>query len=178
MKPSEASEQTIFDGARQMPDAQARASYLEAACAGDPKLRERVENLLKASLRADQFLAGHPLELGEAARQTMPIGPLSEGPGTIIDKYKLLEKLGEGGFGVVYMAEQKQPVKRRVALKIIKIGMHRRIVSTLALTPALSPMERVSGGGIHGKWAPRKCRRISRIWRWRATWRWRRSGRR
>ena len=55
-------------------------------------------------------------------------GCVTEGPGTVIDKYKLLEKLGEGGFGVVYMAEQREPVKRRVALKIIKIGMDTREV--------------------------------------------------
>jgi hypothetical protein len=56
------------------------------------------------------------------------VPPLSEGPGTVIDNYKLLEKLGEGGFGVVYMAEQRQPIKRRVALKIIKVGMDTREV--------------------------------------------------
>src|SRR6266568_1940392 len=128
MKPSDASEETIFDAARQMPDPQARASYLNAACAGNPILRQRIEDLLKAGLQADQFLAGDPLELGAAGRQTILVGPLSEGPGTVIGNYKLLEKLGEGGFGVVYMAEQKQPVKRRVALKIIKVGMDTREV--------------------------------------------------
>src|SRR4051794_30874924 len=118
MKPSDPSEETIFDAARQMPDPQARASYLVGACVGNPKLRERIEELLKANARADQFLAADPLGLAAAGRQTIVVGPLSDGPGTVIDKYKLLEKLGEGGFGVVYMAEQKQPVKRRVALKI------------------------------------------------------------
>src|SRR5262245_27102698 len=123
MKPSDQSEETIFETARQMPDAQARAAYLASACAGDSKRRERIERLLRASERADEFLASDPLELGEASQQTVQVTPLSEGPGTVIDKYKLLEKLGEGGFGVVYMAEQREPVKRRVALKIIKVGM-------------------------------------------------------
>src|ERR1041384_3945688 len=124
----DSSEQTIFDAARQMPDAQARAAYLDAACAGNPELRRRLESLFEASTRADQFLAGDPLELNEARRGTSGPTLPSEGPGTIIDKYKLLEKLGEGGFGVVYMAEQKQPIKRRVALKIIKVGMDTREV--------------------------------------------------
>jgi hypothetical protein len=122
------SEQTIFDGARQIPDAQGRAAYLDAACQGDSSLRERVEKLLKANERADAFLSDDPLGLGQARLQTILVAPLSEAPGTIIGNYKLLEKLGEGGFGVVYMAEQKRPIKRRVALKIIKVGMDTREV--------------------------------------------------
>jgi serine/threonine protein kinase len=128
VKPANASEQTIFDAARQMADAQARAAYLDTACAGNPELRARLERLFQANVEADQFLAADPFELGEADRQTTDVPAWSEGPGSVIDKYKLLERLGEGGFGVVYMAEQKEPVKRRVALKIIKVGMDTREV--------------------------------------------------
>jgi serine/threonine protein kinase/tetratricopeptide (TPR) repeat protein len=122
------SEQTIFDAVCQMTDEQARAAYLDAACAGKPELRQRIEKLLNASVRADQFLASDPLGLEHTCPEAPGPSLPSEGPGTVIDKYKLLEKLGEGGFGVVYMAEQKQPIKRRVALKIIKVGMDTREV--------------------------------------------------
>jgi serine/threonine protein kinase/Flp pilus assembly protein TadD len=130
--PSEAGEQTVFDSARKIGDALARAAYLDAACAGDAKLRERIEKLLDAGQRADEFLEQNPLGAltlsdspSDGAREK---GRGVEEVGTIIGPYKLLEKIGEGGFGVVYMAEQKQPIKRRVALKIIKIGMDTREV--------------------------------------------------
>jgi serine/threonine protein kinase len=128
MNASEASEQTIFDAACQLSDLKARTDYLDAACTGKPELRRRIERLLEAGIRAEQFLAGDPLELGRACGAGSMTALPNEGPGTLIDKYKLLEKLGEGGFGVVYLAEQKQPLKRTVALKIIKVGMDTREV--------------------------------------------------
>src|SRR5947207_33730 len=64
-----------------------------------------------------------PVKPGEADPTTRVTVPSEQGPGTMIGRYKLLEKIGEGGFGVVYVAEQREPVKRRVALKIIKLGM-------------------------------------------------------
>src|SRR5208283_2405218 len=124
-------EARIFSTARKLP-AEERAFYLDGACAGDAPLRQRVEELLQASDAAGAFLpelatAAEGAASAAAAREaaaTIRIAPSpSEQPGDSIDRYKLLEKIGEGGFGVVYVAEQKEPVKRRVALKIIKLGM-------------------------------------------------------
>jgi WD40 repeat protein/tRNA A-37 threonylcarbamoyl transferase component Bud32 len=86
-------------------------------CAGDQPLRVRVEALIEVYEKEENFL--HSAEPGP----TVEHAPISEGPGTQISRYKLLQKIGEGGFGVVYMAEQEKPVRRRVALKIIKPGM-------------------------------------------------------
>jgi serine/threonine protein kinase/ATP-dependent protease HslVU (ClpYQ) peptidase subunit len=101
-----------------------RASYLEAACAGDPELRHRVEALLAAHGRPESLLDRAAVE----ARPTIAYAngdaaPHAEGPGTAIGPYTLLERIGEGGMGVVYRAEQAEPVRREVALKLIKPGM-------------------------------------------------------
>jgi serine/threonine protein kinase/tetratricopeptide (TPR) repeat protein len=95
-----------------------RAAYLQRACAGDPALRASIEALLRANEGASHFLGRPAAALTAALDQ-----PIQEGPGTVIGPYKLLEQIGEGGMGVVYMAEQTQPVRRKVALKIIKPGM-------------------------------------------------------
>ena len=127
-----------------------RVAYLSGACGSDAKLRERVEALLRAHEQAGGFLPeqaptrarpsfsavppsgdpdAEPVEAETSNRSTVaPALPVSEQPGTLIGRYKLLEKIGEGGFGVVYVAEQREPVKRRVALKIIKLGMDTRQV--------------------------------------------------
>ncbi len=94
----------------------ARFAYLEKACGRDSELRREVESLLQASGQVGTFLFPQPRESGFAV-------PLAEKAGDHIGRYKLLEKVGEGGFGVVWMAEQQEPVRRRVALKIIKLGM-------------------------------------------------------
>jgi eukaryotic-like serine/threonine-protein kinase len=91
-----------------------RAAWLEAACGSDTELRARVEQLLAAYLAADGILPAVP---------PAATSPGSESVGVTIGRYKLLEQIGEGGFGVVFMAEQEHPVRRRVALKIIKLGM-------------------------------------------------------
>jgi eukaryotic-like serine/threonine-protein kinase len=101
----------------------ARDDFLDHACEGNTVLRQRVTALLAAHDAAGTFLS-----LPQARQETPDFPPLSEGPGTRIGRYKLLEQIGEGGFGVVFMAEQEEPVRRRVAFKIIKLGMDTRQV--------------------------------------------------
>ncbi len=109
----------IFHRAVEIPAPAKRAEYLNHSCAGDEKLRAEVDALLRWHEEAGEFL------------ETPVLGPsliqeasaVTEGPGTVIGRYKLLEKIGEGGMAVVYMAEQTEPIRRKVALKIIKLGM-------------------------------------------------------
>src|SRR5688500_9205367 len=97
-----------------------RATFLAASCGADPDLRRRVESLIVAHEQAGGFLPAK----GAAGTGSLTTGtPIAETLGTMIGRYKLLEKLGEGGFGVVWAAEQREPIRRRVALKIIKPGM-------------------------------------------------------
>ncbi len=97
-----------------------REKYLAEACRGDPELRREIESLLRAGEQAGNFL-------GQTVR--VPAADfVTERTGTMIGRYKLLQKIGEGGFGVVYMAEQTEPVQRKVAVKIIKAGMDTREV--------------------------------------------------
>src|SRR5437870_197263 len=96
--------------------------FLEHACGSDAALRTRVEELMRAHRDAGAFLGG-------AGKQDATCDqPIAERPGTVIGPYKLLRQIGEGGMGTVFMAEQTQPVQRRVALKIIKPGMDSRQV--------------------------------------------------
>ena len=120
---SDEKEKAIFHAARSIRDTVQRETYLQAACGGDSEVRELVDALLAAA--GD----GSFMEQPAAERCTTDQSPqASEAVGTNIGNYKLLQQIGEGGFGVVYMAEQEQPVRRRVALKIIKLGMDTRQV--------------------------------------------------
>src|SRR5262245_4523357 len=112
-------ELTIFVAALDKADGAERARFLEAVCANDGALRQRVEQLLAAHKAAGGVLDRPAM----TDQPTSAFPPIIEGPGTIIGPYKLLQRIGEGGFGVVYMAEQEKPVRRIVALKIIKPGM-------------------------------------------------------
>ena len=114
-------DETLFHLALEKPAAGIRC--LDQACAGDTELRQRLEGLLRSHETPDSFLVNPPAEGPERSTDSDPNGSTAEGPGSRIGPYKLLEQIGEGGMGVVYMAEQTQPVRRKVALKIIKPGM-------------------------------------------------------
>jgi serine/threonine protein kinase/WD40 repeat protein len=116
-------ESAVFNAAVKLPLDQ-RPAFVDAACAGNPQLRADVDGLLHEHEQAGSFISRPALE----APPTDLFRPLAEGPGTQIGPYKLLQQIGEGGFGVVYMAEQQRPVRRKVALKIIKPGMDTREV--------------------------------------------------
>ena len=119
--------EVVFHAVMDLDSPVEREHYLAEVCAGDADLRREVDALLKSAESADAaFQAGQ-----EACRcpEVVPAAILTEKPGDRIGRYKLLEKIGEGGMGVVYMAEQEQPVRRKVALKIIKLGMDTKQVA-------------------------------------------------
>ncbi len=112
---------TLFAAVLEAGSPEEQAAYLDRACGGNPDLRARLEALLRAHRDAGQFLGGQAPDPGPVITVETPA--CSEGPGKVIGAYKLLQQIGEGGMGTVYMAEQHQPVRRMVALKIIKPGM-------------------------------------------------------
>ena len=111
-------ERAIFDEALEIGNPAVRSDFLNRACAGNAVLLKHIEGLLASKDKLGSFLVQPPAPLVATIDQ-----PIREGPGTQIGPYKLLEQIGEGGMGVVYMAEQKKPFRRKVALKIIKPGM-------------------------------------------------------
>ena len=103
--------EAVFNAAVEKDTPTQRGAYLDGACGDDADLRMKVEALLDAHDKAGTFLV------------SPEVNDLEEGPGSRIGRFKILQKIGEGGFGVVYMAEQEEPIRRKVALKIIKLGM-------------------------------------------------------
>src|SRR6476659_2864835 len=126
-------EKTIFLDAAEIASPTERAAFLERSCGNDQQLRAAVEALLLSHQRSQGML--------DTAN-----APLAEHPGTIIGPYKLLQQIGEGGMGTVFMAEQMQPVQRKVALKVIKPGMDSRqvIARFEAERQALAMMDHVN----------------------------------
>jgi eukaryotic-like serine/threonine-protein kinase len=116
---------SIFAGAIERPSPEERAAFLDTACGADLELRRRIEALLRAHNEAGGFLQDRPETSNPVATFDQPT---TEGPDPVIGPYKLLEQIGEGGFGVVFLAEQTEPVRRRVALKVLKPGMDTRQV--------------------------------------------------
>jgi hypothetical protein len=118
-------ERDVFIAALQKDDPAGRQAYLDEACAGQPELRRQVENLLRLYEGAGSFLE-------KAADEVPATGPVPDGaghassraaPGAILGPYKLIERIAEGGMGTVWMAQQTEPIKRLVAVKLIKAGM-------------------------------------------------------
>ncbi len=127
-------EVVIFNAALELP-ASERGAYLQEACADDPALRLHLEALLRAHEQAGGFMESlapdseaSPFEAGVPSATIGMTAAPSEKAGDRIGRYRLLQQIGEGGCGVVYMAEQEEPVRRRVALKVIKLGMDTRQV--------------------------------------------------
>ena len=126
-------EKIIFEAARDLTDPGVRAAFLDQACNGQPALRQRLERLLAAQTPADDFFRVIPLRDvggGVVAPPAVSVKPAAgtecangETANTVIGRYRLLQRLGEGGCGVVYLAEQQEPVRRLLALKIIRLGM-------------------------------------------------------
>src|SRR5438093_1222948 len=105
----------VFNEAVEIKDPAERAAYLDQACGQDAVLRRKIDDLLRAHEEAGGFLGEQ-----EGGAATLPI---TEKAGDRIGRYKLVEKIGEGGCGIVYLAEQEEPLRRRVALKVIRLGM-------------------------------------------------------
>src|SRR5438045_557464 len=127
----------LLHEAKARPAGAKRDQFLDEACRDDAALKEQVVSLLKADTEEgdSDFLKNTLL--------VRPTAPVTEKPGDRIGRYKLLEQIGEGGCGVVYMAEQEEPLRRRVALKVIKLGMDtkRVIVRFEAERQALALMD-------------------------------------
>src|SRR5262249_35635993 len=114
----------LFSKALECQTAEERAAFLDQACHGDAELRAQVEELLQAHHDAGSFLQ----EPSASQGATVDAPPIQRPPGTVTAPDTLLEQIGEGGFGVVFLAEQPQPVRRKVALKVLKAGMDTRQV--------------------------------------------------
>src|SRR5262245_42519705 len=147
---------SIFGAALELPTPEERAAYLEQACGGNPQLRAEIESLLHAQVRAAGFFKEIIPSQGRALDAR-----IAAGSGTEIGSYKLLEQIGEGGMGEVWMAQQTEPVKRLVAVKLIKAGMDsKQVVARFeAERQALALMEhaniaRVLDGGATASGGP------------------------
>src|SRR6266496_1817347 len=123
------SAEELFAATLELTNPADRAALLDRECVSNPALRAEVESLFAAHEQASQFLENPPAAaVAETLAGATGTIPVTEKPGDKIGRYKLLQKIGEGGCGVVYMAEQEEPIRRQVALKVIKLGMDTRQV--------------------------------------------------
>jgi hypothetical protein len=122
MEPARQREEVLFDLALEKAPGE-RAAFLESVCGSDAALRARLDALLAAHEATSGVLGDQPAREVLAPTLDMPEPAPDEAVGMTLGRYKLREKLGEGGCGTVYVAEQTEPVRRRVALKVIKLGM-------------------------------------------------------
>jgi serine/threonine protein kinase len=140
------SDSGIFKAAVKLP-LERRAAYLDQACGTNHELRREVESLLRAHEQPGSFLQSQAGRLPA----TIDVEPIAERPGTVIGPYKLMEQIGAGGMGLVFVAEQQHPVCRKVALKIIKPGMDSRqvIARFEAERQALAMMDHLNIAKVH-----------------------------
>jgi serine/threonine protein kinase len=153
-------ERDVFEAALELAP-ENRAAYLDGICGGDTGLRHRLEALLSKHDQAGSFLEAPAANLpsplsgkgdrNEAVIPTVDMPAVTERPGTVIGPYKLMEQIGEGGMGLVFVAEQQQPVRRKVALKVLKPGMDtRQIVARFeAERQALALMDHPNIAQVH-----------------------------
>jgi serine/threonine protein kinase len=127
--------QALFEAALEIPDPAQRESFLDQSCAGDAPLREQIGQLLHAHAKADRLFSRGVTDFVSSTVDSLTASALASGAptgaeaiGSRVGRYKILQLLGEGGCGLVYLAEQEEPVRRRVALKILKLGMDTKSV--------------------------------------------------
>ena len=117
-------EESIFLSAIEMNDSTERERYLQECCQGNPEMYEKIQQLVEM-----HFCQGQILDETRISQEVGESDSVAE-IGTVVGAYKLLQEIGEGGMGIVFMAEQSEPIKRKVAVKIIKVGMDtRRVVA-------------------------------------------------
>ena len=151
MNTSSDKEETLFNAARMLTDPAHRKAFLDQACRDQLELRAKIEMLLEAEQGANAFFDSDPLELEATTDSNSATLPFPKPLTSAIGRYKPLQQIGEGGFGLVYMAEQQDPIRRRVALKILKPGMDtKQIVARFeAERQALALMDHPNIARIH-----------------------------
>lgn len=122
-------EKAVFNTARGIAETAAREDYLAQVCGDDQSAIQRIRELLQIHEQEQSFLESPAMDVAPTINQRQ----LAERPGTVIGPYKLLELIGEGGMGTVWMAEQREPMRRMVAVKLIRPGMAASVAKTIVM---------------------------------------------